>query len=248
MKYIIIIPYYCQREIDAFLDLASIWPKLTNTNLKYEFLLSCRWDSEMSNVLEQKFSSIVPTTHIRCVTKGVGIRKSSQGSTVEGPTAMFWDTLEYINEHYSNDGGFVFWLEWDMVPVVPSWLDQLAAEWHKKGYVIMGRFIDRKWIKRNIPKRVKLDNLPRHINGGACYCKDFCTKVTRDDCNLTIPWDIDIFQYIDGHLPYRATDLIELRFWNNQTMFSYPKSKTVLLHGIKDSSVRDFVRREHFPR
>ena len=242
MKHIIVIPYYSRREIKVFLETAKTWKKLTKTNLNYEFLLSVRYDTKPDKTLEKEFSKIAHTRSIQCQTRGKGIRAPAKGFNIEGPTAMFWDTMEYVNNNYPKDGGFVLWFEYDMVPLIPSWLDKLDEKWRTGNYVMMGKLIDRNWVRKYFPKC--LPGMVEHINGGACYKKDFCEKVFKKKCNLKLSWDIEIFSQIKSKYSYKATNLIEFRFCH-PTIIHSPHKETVLLHGIKDLSALLYARKSN---
>ena len=45
---------------------------------------------------------------------------------------MFWDCMNFLSENYSTSSGFGLWLESDMAPTQPDWLDRLACEWHER--------------------------------------------------------------------------------------------------------------------
>ncbi len=242
MKHIIVIPYYCKKEIKTFIEIARIWKRLTKTNLDYEFLLSAQYDIKPSKALEKEFSKIALTRSIQCQTRGGGIRVPAKGFDIEGPTAMFWDTIEYVNNNYPRDGGFMLWLEWDMVPLTSSWLDKLDEEWRTGNYVIMGRLIDRGWVAKYKPDW--LSEMVEHINGAACYSKDFYNRVSKNKTNLKRSWDVEIFNQIKDKHAYKATNLIELRYCHF-TMTYPPRRETVLLHGIKDSSALRYVRKSN---
>lgn len=242
MKHLIVLPYYCETEVKNFLEIAEIWKRLTPKRVDYEFLLSARYDMEPSKALEDKFSGIAPVKSMRCLTICAGIRKPAKNHKIEGPSGVFWETMEYVNTNYDQDGRFVLWFESDMVPLVPDWLIRLDAQWRSGDYVIMGRLIDRNWTAKNFP--AWLPDMIEHINGGACYCKDFCRKVPKKKCDLRHSWDMEIFKYIKKRYPFKAIDSIEIRYLH-PTMKSLPESNSVLLHGVKDDSVRKYVRGKH---
>lgn len=242
MKHIIVLPYYCRKEVSIYLEIACIWKHLAQTKVEYEFLLVARYDMKPSNVLEKEFSKIGQVRSIQCLSKGRGIKEPEKGANIEGPTAMFWETMQYINNNYAKDKGFILWFESDMVPLTCDWLDKLEEEWNSGDYVIMGRLIDKEWVARFMPEW--LPYMVEHINGGACYCKDFYEKIPKNNFNMLNSWDKEIFEYIKSHYRYKATDLIELRPYL-KTMTCPPEKESVLLHGIKDSSAREYVYKKY---
>jgi len=224
MKHLVVLPYYCNAEIDRFKRLAHIWRTLPQTNIEYEFLLSSRHDIEPSQELEQAYSRIRPTRSMRCSTVGKGHRRShaSNMTTPIGPSAMFWDTLRHVNDNYAKDGGFVLWFESDMLPLTSSWLEVLEREWKDGDHVIMGTMVRGKKVRE-------------HINGGACYCKDFYAKFPDHAIDLSRNFDNQIFPYLKDHYAYKAIDQI-MFLHNTITLKKMPPENIVLLHGIKDYS------------
>lgn len=86
---------------------------------------------------------------------------------------MFWDCMDYIANETPHDGGFSLWFESDMIPVAEDWIDRISDDWYAKSPapVLMGCWVP-KVTKRRFFRRPRLW-IPEHINGGACYSKDF---------------------------------------------------------------------------
>ena len=106
---------------------------------------------------------------------------------------MFWDCMDFLSENFSQSSGFGLWLESDMAPTQPDWLDRLAAEWHGEPErpVMMGCFVPNVYRKR-LFKRPRLI-LDHHINGGACYAMDFAAHMpesAREGC-----FDMVVYRY-----------------------------------------------------
>ncbi len=69
---------------------------------------------------------------------------------------MFWEAMEYIEQHSPNDGGFGLWLESDMAPVKENWIDQLDAEWKEgEAPILMGCYVPEVYKHRLLRKRKK---------------------------------------------------------------------------------------------
>lgn len=244
MKHVIIFPYHCYQEVKDYSELACLWKSLTHTNLEYEFLLSARYDAEPNKFLEKQFAKIAPVRSFRCKTKGRGIKKPSLFHSIEGPTAMFWDTFEFISENYPDDGGFCLWFESDMIPLTPHWLDRLHAEWNTGKFLIMGKLISEEWITQNLPNWKQ--NSLTHINGGACYAKNFYKYLPNKLFNSKRSWDVEIFPFLQLHYMNhcKATDLIDFRY--HQTTFTeLPSNNSFILHGIKDSSAKKHICKKY---
>ncbi|MBN1689341.1 MAG: hypothetical protein JW893_09580 [Candidatus Omnitrophica bacterium] len=243
MRHIVVLPYYSDEEVQVFHEIADIWKVLTKTECDYTFLLVSRFDRKPDEGLLRKYLEIAPTQSIRSTTEGRGIKKPDVGFKVEGPTAMFWDAVEFVSQNFPHDGGFMLWFEYDMVPLVPDWLDRLEKEWKISRYVLMGKLIDREWAKENIPSQS--DNIVKHINGGACYSKDFIRKVPKQKFNMAMPWDMQVYRYISSwhnrfRLRYKTTNLIEFRYASS-SLEKPPLHDSAILHGVKDGSARAYI-------
>ena len=243
MKHLIVLPYFSRREIEIFSDIADLWTAVTRTDISYEFLLSSRYDCRPSRRLEEKYSRIAPARSMRGITPAAGLFEPQPGFSAVGSSAMFWDTMEFIKRNYESDGGFVFWFEADMVPLVPDWLDILTREWITGRYLVMGKFIDRLWVEKHNPSW--LSRMNEHINGGGCYSKDFCQWISRTRCNIKNPWDYEVFPHIQQNFPrmWKAVECIDFRY-QQKSLNAPPDPAAVLLHGVKDGSARSFVKRK----
>ena len=239
MRHIIVFPYYCQEEVESFLELLDLDPLWTDNATQYQFLLVSRYDFSLSEELESRCSSLAPTRSFQSVSPGRGRVRRALFSPSVGSSAMFWDTMRHINSHYRKDGGFTLWFEADMVPLCTDWLDRLHAEWLQDEYVILGKLVDRQWVAQH--NRSWLSRYVEHINGSACYCKDFGGRFAADLVSPRWPWDFQIFRHIKASSRYRASDLIDLRY-RERTLSALPDRRAVLLHGVKDRSAREYVR------
>jgi len=159
--HIVIIPYYSQQEIDRYLKIAVRLKAYSTQNCAYQFLLASSPRIQPSQQLHDAYAAIAPVTTLRCPTRLIGYPI--------GPTAMFWDCMDHIASTFEPDGGFSLWFESDMIPVKKDWLDRLSAQWCSGDEPprIMGCFVS---AILSASRRIVVDE---HINGGACYAKDF---------------------------------------------------------------------------
>ena len=159
MKHIILLHYYCEAEIERYLQIAEFLREYSRCRADYEFLLLAASCISPSQVLQDAYSKIAPA-------KTLSGQKTMNGH-LAGANAAFWEGMEYINNNYEKDGGFVFWLESDMLPIKKNWVDLLELEWKKHpGILVMGLYIP--WL---IDPRVECNLITPHINGGGCYVK-----------------------------------------------------------------------------
>lgn len=165
MSQIIIIPYFSEEEVDRYLRIADRFRSYSQQKNSYSFLLASSPKIRPIKRLVDCFSEIAPTTVFECPTQIFGYP--------QGPTAMFWDCMDYIANETPHDGGFSLWFESDMVPVKPDWIDRISDDWNSKPNppVLMGIQVP-KVTKKRFFRKPRLW-IPEHINGGGCYSKDF---------------------------------------------------------------------------
>lgn len=165
MRHVVIIPYFSEPEIDRYLRIAARLREFPKQRVAYEFMLAASPRIEPSERLRAGFAAIAPARHFQCPTKIFGYP--------QGPTAMFWDCVDHLNDIYQLDGGFGLWLESDMIPVKPDWISRLSDEWQsaRKKPLIMGLHVPdvakKRFFRRSRPW------VKEHLNGGACYANDF---------------------------------------------------------------------------
>ena len=175
MAHVVILPYYSLDEVERYLKIADLLKTFGAQQNEYQFLLASSPRTEPNERLLEVYSSIAPTTSIQCPTQVFGYPA--------GPTAMFWDCMDYIAENMGNDDGFSLWLESDMAPVKSDWLDRLSDEWYgvndqsapESTPILMGCYVPP--VFKHRPFRRKKKILDCHINGGACYSKQFAIQM-----------------------------------------------------------------------
>lgn len=181
---VVILPYYCQAEIDRYL-LTARWLRENRSNLDdVTFVLAASPKAEVSQTLQQEFAKLAPTRSFQCPTQVFGYPA--------GPTAMFWDAMDYVAEHFSG-AGFSLWLESDMAFVKPDWRLRLQSEWESSSPqpLLMGCFVPRVYKFRWLRQRKLI--LEQHINGGACYALDFAKRMPAEAREGV--FDMSVYQY-----------------------------------------------------
>ena len=167
--HVIILPYFCLEEVDRYIKIADAMMSFEQPQCDYHFLLASSPKIEKSKTLRAAFDRLGPCTDFACPTQVFGYP--------EGPTAMYWDCMEFVAQTFGeHNGGFCLWLESDMAPVKPDWLDRLSREWYTGGTpLMMGCHVPetykKRWFRR--PKLI----LHAHVNGGACYATDFARRL-----------------------------------------------------------------------
>lgn len=217
---IVIVPYYSEEEIRRFLKVAEHILALGSQETSFEFLLASSPRIEPSRCLLDEFSRIAPARALACPSQVFGYP--------QGPTAMFWDCMDHIAATAAADGGFSLWMESDMVPVKPGWLDRLSGEWEQGGdLLVMGCFVPTV-IKKRFLRRSRVW-VNEHINGGACYAKDFGRQVPPE--YRTGTFDLAVYPYLKQCGRFRTTPSIAFSTVKRcQRDLSDPRR--VILHGF----------------
>jgi hypothetical protein len=171
-KHVVILPYFCDEEVDRYVQLSQLMQRFPAPSVEVDFLLASSPRAETSTELAKAYEPLGNVIPFACPTRIFGYP--------EGPTAMFWDCMDYMAQNYSGNDGFSLWLESDMAPAKPDWIDRLSDEWYSESQtpVMMGCYVPEVY-KQRIFKQPKL-LLEPHINGGACYSMDFASKMPAE--------------------------------------------------------------------
>lgn len=219
-KNIVIVPYYAEEEIRRYLRIAEQILALGPQSTPFEFLLASSPRIQPSRRLRDQFSRIAVTRTLACPTQVFGYP--------QGPTAMFWDCMDHIAATATADGGFSLWLESDMVPVKSDWLDRLAGEWQSGGDpLVLGCFVPSVRRKRFL-RRSKIMAL-EHVNGGACYAKEFARQVPPE--YRAGVFDMAIYPYLKQSGRFRTTEAIAFSTIT-RCQRDVGDPRRVLLHGF----------------
>lgn len=177
----IILPYFCEAEIDRYEKILEHTQKLGRQSVEFEFLLAASPKLQPSERLLRAASCVAPSRHFQCPSQVFGYP--------EGASAMFWDCMCHLNDRQDGDG-FALWLESDMCPIKPDWMDRLDSHWQLSGDVfVMGCVVPQvNRHRRRFPIAGALfprqyEHLPwvsQHVNGGACYRRDLVNHMPED--------------------------------------------------------------------
>jgi len=167
-RHVVILPYYCEEEVRRFGLVASWMKRHCRKPLDCTFLLAASPRAPHSDELYRAFSELGDCVRFQCPSQVFGYP--------EGPSAMFWDSMDFIAREFSGDG-FALWFESDMVVTRGNWLEQLAGEWDQEPEqpLLMGCYVPHVYKFRWLRKKKLM--LHPHINGGACYALDFAQRM-----------------------------------------------------------------------
>jgi len=237
-QHTVILPYFCNEEVTRYLKIADRLEDFPKPAGGYRFLLASSPRMKTNEQLLERYDQIGDAIPFACPSQVFGYP--------EGPTAMFWDCMDFLAANFSEEDGFGVWLESDMAPIKPDWIDRLSAEWYQgteQGNpppIMMGCYVPEVY-KYRFFKKPKL-MLDPHVNGGACYATNFAKHMPKAARNGV--FDMAVFQY--------AKKLGRVRF-SSQISFSTTArmrrdlldDRKVLLHGFmqdKDKFIEGCLR------
>ncbi|MEM9412768.1 MAG: hypothetical protein AAGA30_16775, partial [Planctomycetota bacterium] len=175
---------------------------------------------EPSQRLLETYQELGPCTSFTCPTPIFGYP--------EGPSAMYWDCMEFVAQNFNNLSGFCLWLESDMAPVKEDWIDRLSSEWFTGDRpLMMGCYVPDIYKKR-IFRRPKLI-LHAHVNGGACYAMDFANRLPAGAREGV--FYMAVFRHADELGRIRKTDQIAFSTLH-RVRRDVQNPEKVLLHGF----------------
>ena len=220
-KHIIILPYFCQEEVDRYLKIADKLASFPRPSVEVDYLLAASPRTENNAELKAAYSKLGNAISFECPTQIFGYP--------EGPGAMFWDCMEYIAENYPNNDGFSLWLESDMAPVKADWIDRLSEQWYgfEQLPIMMGCYVPEVYKTRLFKARKLI--LEPHINGGACYSMDFARQMP-DEARTGV-FDMAVFQFAQAKGRAMSTKQISFST-NTRVRRDVMDDEKVLLHGF----------------
>ena len=220
-QHVVILPYFCEDEVERYLRIAERLKTFGPSQCKVTYLLASSPKTTTSARLVEAYSQLSDTIPFACPTQIFGYP--------EGPGAMFWDCMEFIEREFGANDGFSLWLESDMAPIKPDWLDRLSEQWYAGAQtpIMMGCYVPEVY-KYRFWKKPKLILHP-HINGGACYAMDF-VKHMPDEARQGV-FDMAVFQYANQHGRARFTRQIAFST-NLRVRRDLADPNKVLLHGF----------------
>jgi hypothetical protein len=208
--------------VNRYLRIAKFLRNISQNKASYEFLLVSSFQTKPNEELLAAFSELAPTSTYACRNQVAGYP--------EGATAMFWETMDYIAAQTRPDNGFSLWLESDMIPVKHDWLDRLSQLWNagRQELLVMGLLVPNLYRRKFLRKPRLL--LGEHINGGACYSKQFSRLISRHARQGRV-FDVDLFPFLKQDARYKGVDAFA---FSTLATLSYDieRSQTAVLHGL----------------
>jgi hypothetical protein len=233
-KHVVILPHFCEEEVDRYVQIAELLKSWTKPKAEIDFLLAASPKREPSQRLVEAYSDLGKAIPFQCPTQIFGYP--------EGPGAMFWDCMQFIEQNYQGNDGFSLWLESDMCPTQTDWVDRLSDMWYsgQRRPLMMGCYVPEVYKYRILkrPKRI----LEPHINGGACYAMNFASQMPPEAREGV--FDMAVYQFAKERGLARECRAISFSTTDRVRRDLMDSSK-VLLHGFmqeKDQFIEDCVR------
>lgn len=228
MRHILVLPYWCEKEVRNFLQVLGRWEDLCRTEVDYSFVIARRFDAEESAELVEACSRFAPTTSMVCD------RYRWEGWPA-GANGMFRHVMEVIEESEEKDGGFVFWFEHDVVPIYADWLDWLQKIW-QPDLSVMGQYMSPPWI--NLHQAPMKPN----INGTACYGKSLAKNRAFQAINKEVCFDFTLSDLLppNGGRCMALPLIQDLWFFMPDWVFRCDLTK-LMVNGIKEINQRERV-------
>lgn len=184
MRHIIALALYNLADLDRFTWLANLQQHLPRPHIEIEYLLVSLIHRDSSRDLEKQLASFAPT-HV--------FGGNHHGNDHPHVAAdIFWQTMDFVLTRFDHDDGFVLWMESDMVPAKPDWLERVHREWCDFGSpLVMGQFVDR------LPHHLGDGPVPPHITGGACYAKNL-SEFVATGVDRQPRFDVSLFNALEN--------------------------------------------------
>jgi hypothetical protein len=220
-QHTVILPYFCRDEVDRYLKIADRLRQFPKPKCDVTYLLASSPKTSTDQELVEAFAELGTAIPFACPTQIFGYP--------EGPGAMFWDCMEFLQVNNQGCDGFSLWLESDMAPIKSDWIDRLSDEWYAGDQtpIMMGAFVPEVY-KYRIWKKPKLILHP-HINGGACYAMDFASHMPAEAREGV--FDMAVFKFAEQAGRARFTRQISFST-NDRVRRDLLDPNKVLLHGF----------------
>lgn len=228
-EYVLVLPYWCDEEINNFVQLFSRWDDFCKTEKKYRFLIARRFDIKENKKLRDLCEKYAPTEEISC-------ESYPWSGYPAGANGIFKSVIEHVQENYSNTGGFVFWFEHDVIPIHADWLTHLS-DWWSERYLFMGQLVTQEWISENGVQGM----YKPYFSGSACFNKYFLKSPLFNEINEQLAFDVfTSLKYKEfDHSIHNIPHMFDLFF------FMPPWSKFCNLNKLMVNGAKNFEQRKY---
>lgn len=235
-RLLLVVPYWDGDKADAMRSLIQATELIKDRSDEIGLLIVYRYDSTPPSDSDLRFFSTKfrDVKVWRCDRRGKGYPM--------GPNEMYFGTFQYVRDPKSrlSDYEAILVMESDCVMIREDWHREMIKVWQDaktNGKLITGAVIENGY-----------DGYPRHVNAAAIYYRKIgdMTPLLSSDGNLG--WD-----WVFGRqlMPFtQDSPAFQLKFKQptigEEEMEDVFDSPVVMLHGIKDDSVIQAVKRRYF--
>lgn len=189
---------------------------------RFHFLMAPRFDSKFDEAAIERLSTTFPVHRFRCT-------GSSRGHPA-GSNGQFVSSMMHACSRYSKWCKVVLWMELDMIPCRPDWLDALFTRWtlRKPTTHAMGHIFS-----------INGDPVGNHLNGGALYSPKIVQVIPHlMTFNYNVAWDWTLRK----EFLKVSEDISEIRYWHQgKNVTELPKPVPCIIHNVKDDSLLRLV-------
>lgn len=180
MRHIIVLPYWCEKEVAHFMQVLGRWDQFCQTDVEYSFLVARRFDAPEAPEVLEVCGRHAPTESLVC-------DRYRWKGWPQGANGMFRHVMEHVGETAPQDGGFFYWFEHDIIPIYADWLTWLHKTW-KPEASMAGHYTSAPWINMHNLQ------LSPHISGSACFNKALARSPAAGLIGTETPFEFTLFE------------------------------------------------------
>jgi hypothetical protein len=213
----------CRKMVDLIVDLEPV-----HVGRRAGILLvhrqDCKVDNEMVAKLKTRFDVLVHKSD------------SPNRGWPQGCNGMFSSTILHVRR-WKIPCKCIYWMEADCTPMYPGWFDDLAQAWRERKPMT---------LVKGWTGDCNGDGTGWHITGCALYDPEIAIKMPFITSTAGGAWDYEHRRAIMAR--GERTTLIENWYRKNKAPDSLMDKKYAVVHGIKDGSLCDMVRKKYLTR
>jgi hypothetical protein len=232
MKPVLIFSFWTQDEVDQYVWTLYHWDIITKSNIEYDFLLLSRFDfnGDISALIDL-CSKWGETTHVKL-----------NGSRTGFPGGCNEVWIKGMRELQKLEPKFGYWMEYDVTPKQPDWLNVLNSKWHDN-LLLCGHLVTEGWLSANGYPESNRWNWGEHINGAALYSPNILDNINFNIFNFLAGWDTQIYNQLKRDCTH-GFNLYDFRM--NPDRDNIGENDRLMIHGTKTIEQKEIVLKNDF--